>query len=101
MSAGEPAHASPVTNSPISHKSSPNSRRWGCRSTANILDAIACRLNGHLSRLFSVGHDDESLFLIPKRIRAPEEESLGGQGAQGGIHKVDVGERTIVVALFA
>lgn len=52
-------------------------------------------------RDFLVWHRDEALCLISKRSCAPEEESLGGQGTQGGIHKVDVGERSIIVALFA
>ncbi len=40
----------------------------------------------------SGGHHDESLRLIPKPTRAAEEESLGSQGTQSGIHKVDVGQ---------
>ena len=48
-----------------------------------------------------VRHHDKALCLISKRSGAPEEESLGGQGAERGIHEVDVSERTIIVALFA
>ena len=47
------------------------------------------------------GYHYEPLLAVSEPARAAKEESLCGEGTQGRIHKVDIGERLIVVTLLA